>query len=415
MSTSIKYAYRKGQTWLYRRTFPQDLQPILGSSLKQSLKTGDLREAKARISEVNATYEDLVAKARSACASDVHEQEQPHVILSSDRPRFSIVRVGDEKVSNLAQSYLADKSRVLSPGGFKSHRYSLQLFLSLYGSKEVGELTRRDGQRFLKLIRDLSPDVGKSAKVKGESLEALVALSKGEQRKIAPQTQKRIWSQINQFLDWVVREGHFDLSPFSELAVTAPKDVQSYTVLTDAEVTALLGMDDPILSAILRIALLSGMRSGEVCGLLAEDVVNKGNLGSFYRIRSNALRSLKTKTAERDVPVHDVIQHDVLPYLPKEGPLFPGITVDRVTKQFAKMRVKLGLDRPGLVFHSTRKWFITQCERTGVPEHFTASLVGHQSSRSGNKLTYRLYSAGISNSQKRQIIDQIRLPPTVIQ
>ncbi|MCK0170911.1 hypothetical protein MWU53_07565 [Aliiroseovarius sp. S1123] len=166
---------------------------------------------------------------------------------------------------------------------------------------------------------------------------------------------------------------------------------------------------------ILRIALLSGMRSGEVCGLLAEDLANKGNLGSFYRIRSNALRSLKTKTAERDVPVHDVIQHDVLPYLPKEGPLFPGITVDRVTKQFAKMRVKLGLDRPGLVFHSTRKWFITQCERTGVPEHFTASLVGHQSSRSGNKLTYRLYSAGISNSQKRQIIDQIRLPPTVTQ
>ena len=62
------------------------------------------------------------------------------------------------------------------------------------------------------------------------------------------------------------------------------------------------------------------------------------------------------------------------------------------------------------VFHSTRKWFITQCERTGVPEHYTATLVGHHSARSANKLTYALYSGGISDAQKREIVDGIRLP-----
>ena len=67
----------------------------------------------------------------------------------------------------------------------------------------------------------------------------------------------------------------------------------------------------------------------------------------------------------------------------------------------------------GTVFHSTRKWFITQCESTGTPEHFTASIVGHQSARSENKLTYGLYSAGISDEQKRNIIDQVRLPAGV--
>ena len=81
-----------------------------------------------------------------------------------------------------------------------------------------------------------------------------------------------------------------------------------------------------------------------------------------------------------------------------------------VTKRFAVVREKLGLERPGLVFHSTRKWFITQCERTGVPEHFTASLVGHKSARSENGITYSIYSAGISDEQKRGIVDQIRLP-----
>jgi integrase len=79
-------------------------------------------------------------------------------------------------------------------------------------------------------------------------------------------------------------------------------------------------------------------------------------------------------------------------------------------KFFARDRERLGLKRPGLVFHSTRKWFTTQCERAGVPEHFTASLVGHQTARSANRLTYGLYSAGITDIQKREIIDQIRLP-----
>ncbi|MGB2376741.1 MAG: hypothetical protein ACPH55_03525, partial [Luminiphilus sp.] len=50
------------------------------------------------------------------------------------------------------------------------------------------------------------------------------------------------------------------------------------------------------------------------------------------------------------------------------------------------------------------------CERTGTPEHFTASLVGHDSARSANKLTYGLYSAGISDAQKRGILDGIKLP-----
>ena len=63
----------------------------------------------------------------------------------------------------------------------------------------------------------------------------------------------------------------------------------------------------------------------------------------------------------------------------------------------------------GTVFHSTGKWFITQCERTGVPEHYKTTLVGHHRARSYNKLTYTLYSGGISDARKREIVDGIRL------
>lgn len=127
-------------------------------------------------------------------------------------------------------------------------------------------------------------------------------------------------------------------------------------------------------------------------------------------IRPNAVRLLKSKAAEREVPLHGELERylDGV-HLPPTGRLFPYLTVDKVVKTYAKLRVVYPALR-GTVFHSTRKWFVTQCERTGAPEHFTASLVGHQSARSANRLIYGLYSGGISDEQKRAIVDGIRLP-----
>ena len=142
---------------------------------------------------------------------------------------------------------------------------------------------------------------------------------------------------------------------------------------------------------------------------MAEDVTQKANLGRFIHIRPNAIRQLKSKAAEREVPLHTVLEQLLDTSLPKHGRLFPGMTVDRVVKAYAKLR-RRHPELHGTVFHSTRKWFITQCERTGVPEHYTASLVGHHTARSSNKLTYALYSSGISDAQKRGIVDGIRLP-----
>ena len=112
---------------------------------------------------------------------------------------------------------------------------------------------------------------------------------------------------------------------------------------------------------------------------------------------------------EREVPLHTVLEQLLDTSLPKAGRLFPTLTVDKVVKAYAKLRQTYP-NLTGTVFHSTRKWFITQCERTGVPEHYTATLVGHHSARSANKLTYALYSGGISDTQKRGIVDGIRLP-----
>jgi len=425
--SDIKYAYLKGQTWLYRRNYPKDVAPVLGSrALKQSLKTGDVKLARSRAAEVNARYEELVRKIRSG-AEDVLSDAERHAdtrgwgeasksalaslrsTLEAEGPVSFPGKVRVPTVGELSRTYLDLRGRELRWGGFKSVRYSVGLFTSKYRDRRVTSLTRDDGRAFLGLIARLSPLIGKVPDTRRMSLDQLVRWSDHGNRRISARTRKRIWSQVNHFLDWAVYEGHLPRNPFRTVRFEGKVKPAPYAVPTDDEVRKLLQVEDEVIHGPLRVCLLTGMRSGEAIGLMRDDLVRNGNLGCFAWVRPNALRELKTDAAERLVPLHPDLEA-LLGDLPSEGPLFPDLSVNVVTKRFADLRKNLGLERPGLVFHATRKWFITQCERTGVPEHFTASLVGHKSARSENGITYGIYSAGISDEQKRGIIDQIRLP-----
>ena len=61
MSTQIKYAYKRHNTWVYRRTYPIHLQHLLGSSLKQW--NADAKTAKARVAELNQTFTNIIKEA----------------------------------------------------------------------------------------------------------------------------------------------------------------------------------------------------------------------------------------------------------------------------------------------------------------------------------------------------------------
>ncbi|MEY8099828.1 DUF6538 domain-containing protein [Falsihalocynthiibacter sp. S25ZX9] len=426
-STTIRYAYLKGQTWLYRRNYPKEVAALLGQqALKQSLKTSDAKVARQRAVEVNTRYEDTVGQILTGTASlpqSVKNQTdgwatQSEVALAwlratlqhSDPARYQVEVQPSQTVQAATRSYLMARQHELRPGGFKSVRYSVELFQSKFADLTLPELGRDEGREFLSLISQLSPFVGKSQTTRGLSLDAAVVWSRSAtSRRIAGRTQRRIWSQVKHWLDWCVYEGEIEANPFTSVRFEAKVRHHPYAVPTNEEVEVILKDGDQHIGQVLLVCLLSGMRAGEAVGLLREDLVKKGNLGRFFHVRPNDLRLLKTDAAERQVPVHSSLE-TLLDQLPSTGPLFPDLSVREVTKRFALLRKRLDIERPGLVFHSTRKWFITQCERTGVPEHFTASLVGHKSARSENGITYSIYSAGISDEQKRGIIDQIRLP-----
>ena len=120
MSTQIKYAYKRHNTWVYRRTYPQHLQHILGSSLKKSLKTADAKTAKARVAELNQTYQSIIKEADAHVSANTDQTgaiiptacgatEDPRPGI--ERPRYQPVRlVGQRLVKDLAASYLTYQS-----------------------------------------------------------------------------------------------------------------------------------------------------------------------------------------------------------------------------------------------------------------------------------------------------------------
>jgi integrase len=414
MSPQIKYAYKTHNTWVYRRTYPKALQPILGFALKQSLKTGDATQAKTRVAELNQTFTSIIKEAQAHALSTTHTDtptapQGPR--LAVGRPRYQRARLlGERLVAGLATEYLAEVSQRLRPGSYKSVRFALELLTSHLGRHPVGDLSLTHGKEVLGYITQLSPNVRKYRDGKDAGLADLASLSvASESITLAPQTQARILKQMSQFLDWCVGEGELEANPWEALKVKDRPDVHPHGVLTDKQVSVLLAAKDRVLHSALLFGLLTGMRSGEICGLMAEDIIAKGNLGRFVSIKPNRVRLLKSKAAEREVPLHGILEQLLDQVLPKKGRLFPSLSVDRVVKRYAYLRTA-HRELNGTVFHSTRKWFITQCERTGVPEHFTATLVGHHSARSANKLTYRLYSAGISDAQKREIVEGVRVP-----
>ena len=414
MSPQIKYAYKTHNTWIYRRVYPKTLQPLLGTALKQSLKTGDAREAKLRVAELNQTFTTIIKEAQAHALSTPHTDtptatQGPR--LAVGRPRYQRARlVGDGLIEDLAQAYLAEVSERLRPGSYKSVRFALELLTSHLGKHAVGDLSLTQGKEVLGYISRLSPNVRKYRDGKDAGLVDLARLAQEHEGiTLAPQTQARILKQMSQFLDWCVGEGELGTNPWEALKVKDRPEVHPHGMLTDDQVSVLLAANDRVLHNALLFGLLTGMRSGELSGLMAEDVTTKGNLGRFISIRPNAVRLLKSKAAEREVPLHGILEQLLDTALPRAGRLFPYLTVDKVVKRYAKLRQRHP-ELHGTVFHSTRKRFITECERTGVPEHFTATLVGHHSARSANKLTYGLYSAGISDAQKREIVEGVRVP-----
>ena len=96
MSPQIKYAYKPHNTWVYRRAYPKHLQTLLGAALKKSLKTGNAKEAKGRVAELNQTYTNIISEAEgqvATCRGAGADETAAIVTLAVALPRYQRARL----------------------------------------------------------------------------------------------------------------------------------------------------------------------------------------------------------------------------------------------------------------------------------------------------------------------------------
>ena len=235
MSTQIKYAYKRHNTWVYRRTYPKHLQELLGSSLKQSLKTTDATTAKARVAELNKTYQSIVKEAEAhvsahtdKAATDIHTGALGHPVV---RPRYQPLRLlGARRVKELAAEYLSQQAESLRPGSYKAVRFALELLTSHAGGVQTLDITPQVGREILGYVSKLSPNARKYRDGKQASLQELASLSQQVEpdTKLMPQTQSRIHKHMQQFLDWCVQEGELEANPWEYLRVRDRPEVRPH-------------------------------------------------------------------------------------------------------------------------------------------------------------------------------------------
>jgi integrase len=140
------------------------------------------------------------------------------------------------------------------------------------------------------------------------------------------------------------------------------------------------------------IGAFTGARLEEICGANAVDVYEFGGIW-VLDIRLDHRgddASLKTEGSERKIPLHPALVSDgfvdYVRSLPKNGPLFPGITPDRfgsrggnATKTIGRwIRSTVGIADPRKApNHAWRHRFKSICRRADIEEEYHEALTGH--------------------------------------
>ncbi|WP_409747059.1 site-specific integrase [Brevundimonas sp.] len=138
------------------------------------------------------------------------------------------------------------------------------------------------------------------------------------------------------------------------------------------------------------MALYSGARLNELCGLRLDDFEEEDGV-SFFHVRPSDDRGLKTTSSKRVVPVHAelvglglLVEVDRLRRAGGER-LFPDLTPGprgylshKPSKFYGRFIERVLGKQEGVVFHSFRHTFITGLRKARVPREVRTALVGHE-------------------------------------
>ncbi len=403
-----KYLQKRGHQWWVRITVPRTLTHLLGTHLRESLRTSDLKVANRRKFQVLAILKDQVAQAHQESLStniskaasfrgslrEAHAQEDTDTVeviefLATDEAEEIEQKHGPE-----AAKAFYDEATALTPT-------LSEVTEDWLTSTEIKESTRLKRRKAYEGLRDFLGGDTLPHKLTDVQVRDYVDLLKCS--KLAPNTIRDKLSALGglwqyMFERLIIPKG---MNPWKGFT-TKGGSTESCNAFTKEEILKMLvaTFPQPWHKDVFICLLLTGTRPQELCGLKHIDV-------DLVR-KSITISSSKTKAGVRNLPVeHKVLLSILKKYKKKKksGFIFP-VTCGGADKSpaanYSKMfgRVKKALGLPSEVqLYSARKSFITTALDLSLSPMEIERYVGHEVGR----LILTVYSQGRGEKGLREV------------
>ena len=243
---------------------------------------------------------------------------------------LSPMKGGGIRVSEAATAYIADSNRERRTAWTSQTRNQVEgtlcLFADFTRDAPLAAITRENVADFLAAIGGLDPNYGRRSTEKNMNVAALLQKFPAYSgRGISNRTLNRHSDAIAGMFNWAIKSGRIKGKnpakghhrPVGDNGHDTASARRRFTV---DELTRLFGGPlfsmtfdervqpkrhtvDTALAWLIPIALFSGMRLDEMCGLRTEDVGDEEDT-PFFDLVSYEGRRLKTEAARRVVPVH---------------------------------------------------------------------------------------------------------------
>jgi len=290
------------------------------------------------------------------------------------------------------------------------------LFIKISGDVPINQYDHQAIRQYKETLGKLPANRNKIEKYRDKTIEKIISMP--DVKPMAVNSVNKNIRRLGQLFKWAVQNGYIERNIVEGMSLPETKRQDKYREVFDKEDLTKI-FSSPIHKKkeylhsyyywLPLLGLYTGARIEELCSLYLEDFKVEHGI-NIISINSNHDKKLKSKAAERLIPVHPeleklgLLKHVDKLRIKKEKQLFPELPRQRdgysqtPSKWFGKFKIKVGITSQFKVFHSFRHTVANTLKQADVPRDQAAEILGHDR---GKDVTYGRY--GKPSEAKRQL------------
>ena len=297
-----------------------------------------------------------------------------------------------------------------------------QLFIDIAGDLPITLYDHQAIRQYKETLTKIPPNRNKIEKYRNKTIDQILAMP--DVKSMAVNSVNKNIRRLGQLFKWAVQNGYIERNIIEGMSLPATKRPDKYREVFDREdLEKLFSTETHTKKKYLHsyfywlplLGLYTGARIEELCSLYLEDFKIEHEV-NVISINNNHNKKLKSKAAERLIPVHPELERlgllDRVNELRgrKEQRFFPELSRGRdgysqgPSKWFGKLKHRVGITSPLKVFHSFRHTVANALKQADVPRDRTAEILGHDR---GKDVTYGRYGKPAEAKSQLEVIRKL--------